>query len=356
MSGPVRRSLRRRMAVLAFAAVFVPVVVLLAVVLVTENEQVTGTPEGGVVEVTVDAAPSILVPLIAMVLAVPLALAVSAWAGRLLRPLTDVTAAIERVEVESLDQRLRLRSAPEEVQTLGDAFDRMLDRLAASSTAQQRLLEDTGHQLRTPLSTATLAIEVLSERYADDVGVPDPDLVQARRAIERLTATVADLLADARSRQRLVAQVDIDLTVLARRVIGDMAGAARSPDGDVEAPVGVRLTAPPQCPAAIDGRAVERALANLIDNAVRLSPPGSFVDVIVGECDGRAFVAVEDDGPGIAPDEQPVLFDRYWRTGRGDGHGIGLAIVAQVAADHGGVEVTSPAGSRSTRFTLWFER
>ncbi|MGL5826968.1 MAG: ATP-binding protein, partial [Nocardioides sp.] len=110
--------------------------------------------------------------------------------------------------------------------------------------------------------------------------------------------------------------------------------------------------------AAADGPSVERALSNLVDNAMRLSPPGGVVDVVVGEHGGRAFVAVEDDGPGISPEDVPHLFERYWRRGsdQAPGHGIGLALVAQVAAAHDGVEVESPAGERSTRFTLWFRR
>jgi signal transduction histidine kinase len=103
---------------------------------------------------------------------------------------------------------------------------------------------------------------------------------------------------------------------------------------------------------------LKRALANLLDNAVRVAPPGSSVRLASGEQDGWAWLAVADEGPGIALEHQASIFDRFWRpddgrTRPGGGSGLGLAIVRQIAEAHrGSVEVHSQPGAGAT-FVLW---
>lgn len=108
----------------------------------------------------------------------------------------------------------------------------------------------------------------------------------------------------------------------------------------------------------IDGASIGRAVGNLIDNAVKHSPEGGTVGIVVGERRSRAFVSVTDGGTGIVHEDVPHIFDRYWTADPevGEGHGIGLALVKQVADAHGGIEVESPLGpDGGTRFTLWFD-
>ncbi|MBA3330258.1 MAG: sensor histidine kinase, partial [Actinobacteria bacterium] len=107
-----------------------------------------------------------------------------------------------------------------------------------------------------------------------------------------------------------------------------------------------------------DREGLKRALANLVDNAVRAAPPGSPVRLAVGSDGGRAWMAVADEGPGIAPDQQGRIFDRFARLDGGrsraeGGSGLGLAIVRELAEAHGGsVEVASRPGHGAT-FTIW---
>ena len=106
---------------------------------------------------------------------------------------------------------------------------------------------------------------------------------------------------------------------------------------------------------------LKRAVANLLDNAVRVAPEGSSVRLSHGELDGWAWLAVADEGPGIAPEHQESIFDRFWRAddGRarpGGGSGLGLAIVRQIAEAHrGSVEVHSELGAGAT-FVVWLPR
>ena len=110
-----------------------------------------------------------------------------------------------------------------------------------------------------------------------------------------------------------------------------------------------------------DREVLKRAVTNLLDNAVRVAPEGSSVRLSHGELDGWAWLAVADDGPGIAPEHQEWIFDRFWRAddGRarpGGGSGLGLAIVRQIAEAHrGSVDVYSEPGAGAT-FVVWLPR
>ena len=188
--------------------------------------------------------------------------------------------------------------------------------------------------------------------------------VQASRdTVDRLRALVDDLLAEARARHHTTARSGNDLVALARAA-GDTYGPRARARGVV-----LRLEAPDRLAAAVDGGPVGRAVACLVDNAVRHAPPGTTVDLAVGTVGDRAFVAVTDAGPGIDPAHHARVFDRYWTGGTdgrpgdapgdggapGEGLGIGLSVVKQVADAHEGVEVASPLGpDGGTRVTLWF--
>jgi signal transduction histidine kinase len=163
-----------------------------------------------------------------------------------------------------------------------------------------------------------------------------------------MTATLEGILADARSRARTVDRRATDLRNLIGAVVDDLRPLADSRG------VRLRLSAEEPVEARVDHLAIERAVANLITNAIEHSPRGEAVDVaVVGEGE-VASVEVTDHGRGIAPADQEQVFDRCWRGESGDGAGIGLAIVRQVAAAHGGhTSVTSPVqGDAGSRFAL----
>jgi signal transduction histidine kinase len=380
---PPRWPLRWRLAALGLVGVLVPLAVLLAVSLVSEETQTTDAA-ADVTERTRGLSP--WVPVTAALLAVPAAAAAWWWAGRAVGPIRRITAVADEIQATSLDRRIHLTDAPAEVQALADSFDRMLDRLAAASDVQRRLIEDTSHQLRTPLAVLAANADVaLADRDAGAVELREA--VQATRdTVDRLRALVDDLLAEARARHHTAARSGNDLAAIARAA-GDTYGTMARARG-----VALRLEAPDRLPAAVDGGPVGRAVGCLVDNAVRHAPPGTTVDLAVGTDGDRAFVAVTDAGPGIAPAHHARMFDRYWTGGTdarpgdppkakapggpgdeggrdggdggggpggggapGEGLGIGLSVVKQVADAHEGVEVASPLGpDGGTRVTLWF--
>lgn len=346
------RTLRMRLAALGLVGVLVPLLVLLVVSAVSDESQTqrSDATAGMVTERTRGLSP--WVPLTAAALAVPAAAAAWWWAGRAVGPLRQITGVAESIQATSLDRRIGLVDAPEEVQALADSFDHMLDRLASSAQVQRRLVEDASHQLRTPLAVLATNADVALAEPSPRVDDLREALVATRATVDRLQLVVEDLLATARADHQAATSVD-DLTSIAgevRAIYADLAGSLG---------VEVRVAGPDQVPATIDGPSVTRAVASLVENAIRHSPPGGVVEVAVGEEHGSLFVSVADQGPGIDPSDLDRIFERYWTgaTSGDDGLGIGLAVVKQVAEAHEGVEVTSPLGpDGGTRFTLRFRR
>jgi signal transduction histidine kinase len=345
--GPVWRSLRVRLAVLGFLAIYVPVLLLFGVTLVTEHETIDD--RDGVVTTDTSTRRSSW-PAGTVVALGPAAAALAWWwAGRAVRPIDRVRAVAEDIEASDLGRRIGLERGPTELVSLAASFDAMLDRLERAADAQRQLIEETSHELRTPLSVLTTNADVL---LAD----PDPTIDAYRRGLERskaaaarLHATIDDLLVDARGRARTLDRRPADLAAIVRDVADEarVLAAARQ--------IELAVTGPPTAVCSVDAPTVRRAIANLADNAVRYAPPGSTVEIDVEVGESTAAVAVTDHGPGIPGGEQGHVFERFWR-GRPDAHGtgLGLPIAKQIALAHGGdLTVRSPgaAGDGST-FTL----
>ncbi len=300
-------------------------------------------------------------------------------AGRVLAPIGRITSVARDIQATDLSRRIRLPGPEDELKQLADTFDAMLARLDAAFAAQQRFVADASHELRNPLAIIRTNIDVaLSDPHAD----PDElrqAIVVVRRASERMARLVDDLLALARREMPTFEREPVDLgqtvgeaseeflvpaetrgIVLDRAIAGYPSGGPAATVGSSRRASG-RGTVPPEPPSVVvigDRDALKRAVANLLENAVRLAPAGSRIRLAVGSERGRAWIAVSDEGPGIAPDDQPHVFDRFWRAdkarARADGGtGLGLAIVRQTVQTHGGeVQLQSRLGVGST-FTIW---
>lgn len=352
MNTPSNRGLSLRVQLLLFglAATVLPIFALLSVVFATStSEEIIEGPAG---EQLIGESSSGDVPPIVVVAAIGLALAATVavwlWSARAVRPMKDITALADEIQAGSLDRRLGLDGVTGEVQQLGDSFDRMLDRLESASRTQQQLIEDTSHELRTPLAALAVNNEVL-RNHPDPTDVEyEAFLDRSDALVERLQLTIDDLLKGARARARRASQIDNDLMEIAHRVADHHRRV--SPECRIV------VTGPDELRLAIDGPSVERALANLVENAARHSPTGEpiAVDVRVGD---SVTLAVTDHGPGIAPEDLPRVFDRYFRADEGGGHGIGLALVKQVADAHGSIHVESPVPGRpdGSTFELRFD-
>ncbi|GAA1096431.1 HAMP domain-containing sensor histidine kinase [Nocardiopsis composta] len=338
---PVWRSLRARLAALGFLAVYVPVLLLFGVILVTDTE-VTVQVENGVRTQSTTGGRSPWVTWTAVALGPAAAGVAWWWAGRAVRPIERIRSVAEEIEETDLGRRIGLESGPTEVVALAASFDAMLDRLQAAAETQRGLIEETSHELRVPLSVLTANAEVLLAHPDPDIEVYRQGVERSRRAAERLRATIDGLLVEARGRARALDRAPVDLTALVRGVAEDAAvpAAARR--------VRVRASGPADAVCTVDGPTVRRAVANLVDNAVKHAPAGSAVQVDVEVTEAEARVSVTDHGPGVPEHEQEHIFERFWR-GRGDAGGtvLGLPIAGQIAAAHGGrltLESPGPAG------------
>jgi two-component system, OmpR family, sensor kinase len=288
----------------------------------------------------------------------------TAWVRVSLRPLRRVAATATRVtqlplasgEV-SLPERVPDADPRTEVGQLGAAFNRMLGHvesaLARRQASEHRLRSfaaDASHELRTPLA-AIRGYAELARRSPEAV---PPDIAHALRRVESESARMSELVDEL----LLLAQLDagrplasepVDLTRLAIDVSSDARAAAPSHRWQLELP---------DEPITVqgDGQRLHQVLANLLSNAARHTPPGTAVTVAVRATGQAAAVTVTDSGPGIPPELQSDIFERFVRgdTSRSraaGSSGLGLAIVQAVTAAHGGqAEVTSRPGE--TRFTV----
>ncbi len=268
-------------------------------------------------------------PLIATVALVGTALAVFT-VRRGLAPLAAISRQAAALEPGSA-RRLDDREVPEEIQPLVEAMNRALDRLQDAFAQQQRFTAVAAHELRTPLAALRARLD----------GLP-PDLVEREAlfaTIERMGRLVDQLLAVARLESgQLSTDELLDLRELVRAVIAERVPAA------LRAGKELALEAPDR-PLMLRGNrdALERAVGNLVDNALRFSPPGGTVEIRLGE---EGTLEVRDRGPGFGEVDPAELFRPFVRGRNGPpdphGAGLGLAIVHDVAQLHGGQAFARP--------------
>ncbi len=273
-------------------------------------------------------------------------------AGRVLAPVGRITSVARDIQATDLSRRIQLPGPEDELKQLADTFDAMLARLDAAFAAQRQFVADASHELRNPLAII---------RTNADVALTDPDaspdelrqtIATVKRAGDRMSLLVDDLLALARRQEPTLEHEPVDLGAAVAEASDDFMVPAETRDIVLDRAIapGVVVTG--------DREALKRVVANLLDNAVRLAPAGSRIRLATGSEGNRAWIAVADEGPGISPEDQAHVFDRFWRAdkarARADGGtGLGLAIVRQIVAGHGGeVRLHSKVGVGSS-FVVW---
>ncbi|MFD1540866.1 sensor histidine kinase [Nonomuraea guangzhouensis] len=264
-------------------------------------------------------------------------------AGRVLRPIGRLTDVVERVTAtRTLTAGGLDGSGRDEVARLARSFTTMTGALNESLLAQRRLVADASHELRTPLTSLITNLELLGEGR----GTADPQapalVREARAQTGELRVLVNDLVELARYGDVQIHIEDVRLDLVAERVLERARARVRN----------VRLLGElDECLVSADPDAVERAAANLVDNAIKWSPPGGEVLVRV---DPAGTLSVADQGPGIAPEDLPFVFDRFYRADAArslPGSGLGLAIVRQIAEAHDGTVRAEPL-QRGVRLVL----
>ncbi|MFH8349190.1 sensor histidine kinase [Streptomyces sp. NPDC018045] len=253
-------------------------------------------------------------------------------AGRALRPLRTMADTAKAISANDLHRRLGAPGPSDEIKDLADTFDALLDHLEGAFEAQRRFVANASHELRTPLTFERSLLEIT---LAD----PDASAAELRETCVRVLGSnarqeklIEALLTLARSQRGLDRRVPLDLAASAAEHLG----GPRHGDG----PPGVRI-AGELAPAAVlgDPPLVERLIINLVDNAVRHNVPDGRVRVWTGLREGRPALSVRNTGPEVLPSQIELIFQPFQRlrATRLDGHdgqGIGLSIVAAIAAAH----------------------
>jgi two-component system OmpR family sensor kinase len=279
-----------------------------------------------------------------------------ATAARAMRPIVQLTEAAREID-RTRDPTLRLPhpEADDEVAELARTLEGMLGSLDAARSETHATLErqrefvaDASHELRTPLTSLLANLELLSEELGDE----QADTAEAAlRSARRMRRLVGDLLllarADARRNQ---ARGPTDLADVLLEAASELGPMAEHHELSIDA-------RPAVVPGVRDD--LHRLTLNLIENAVRHTPPGTQIRAATGVENGAGVLTVEDDGPGIPPDLGKRVFERFVRGGRTGtrGSGLGLAIVRAVAESHGGtVALEEPDEGTGTRFVITIPR
>ncbi|MFC7277053.1 ATP-binding protein [Paractinoplanes rhizophilus] len=313
---------------------------------------------GGAVQVAINEAESrhtLTVLAVFLAAGCVIGIAGAAFAGRAvaragLVPVERLTRAVEDVAATTDLTRPIEVTGDDEIARLGRSVNTMLAALDTSRRAQRTLVEDAGHELRTPLTSIRTNVELLLtvERR--------PDLAHRLPPEER-----ARLLADLDAQVRELAALTTELVELAREETTREAAEQVALGDVVTAAIDrVRIRAPglvftsSLSPVTVTGRPgeLERMVVNVLDNAAKWSPPGGEVTTTLTP-DGT--LTVSDAGPGIAPEDLPHVFDRFYRAASArsmPGSGLGLAIVAQTAAQHGGTVTAGPNTPHGTTVTI----
>ncbi|MBI2704303.1 MAG: HAMP domain-containing histidine kinase [Actinobacteria bacterium] len=276
-------------------------------------------------------------------------------AGRVLKPIGRITSVAREIQATDLSRRIEMEGPEDELKELADTFDDMLGRIDGAFEQQKQFIHEASHELRNPLAVIRTNLDVT---LADPAASPDElrqTMQVVQRSSERMTRLVDDLLVYARkgTDPTMHEQSLLDVSVL----VAESAEEFRAP-ADAR---GIRLQhrlPDDQLWVMGDRDALRRALANLLANAVRLAPPNSTITVSNGREGPWVWMAVEDEGPGIAVEDQGRVFQRFFRgdavAGRTEGRsGLGLTIVRQIAEAHGGdVRLVSELG-RGSAFAIW---
>jgi signal transduction histidine kinase len=274
---------------------------------------------------------------------------IAAWslAGRVLRPVKELTATARRINDTELSARIPVEGH-DELAELSETFNAMVDRLEMAIGGQRAFMDDVAHELRTPITIIRGHLELLGEdptERAETVALVTDELDRMSRYVNDLLLLAKAEAPDFLTMRPVDARELADGLLACARGLSDRSWTLHCP------------TRAGEILGAADPGRLTQAMVNLMQNSVQHTAPGDPITIGVAPAGDRLRLWVRDRGPGVDPAEQARLFERHARTAgsrrrRPDGTGLGLAIVAAVAQAHGGtVGVDSKRGSGAT-FTI----
>jgi signal transduction histidine kinase len=260
-------------------------------------------------------------------------------AGRLLRPVHELTGLARRLSESTLHERIRLQRPPDELKELADTFDAMLERLDRAFAGQRQFVANASHELRTPLTIIRTELDVALADPHLPRGELDAAAAAMREALARSEEVIDGLLVLARS-DALTETEAVDLAGLVRESLEQHATAADA------AGLGAELALQP---AVVEGdrRLLGRMVDNLVENAIRHNEPGGWLRVRTAQDEDEATLVLANGGPVVSQEDGSRLFERFFRADssrsrRTGGTGLGLSIVKAVVDAHGGHVAAAP--------------
>ena len=254
--------------------------------------------------------------------------------GRVLRPMSDITATARRVSKESLHERIALEGPDDELKQLADTFDSMLGRLEAGFDRERAFVRNASHELRTPLSVIRAEADVTLSDEGDDPEALRRSLAVARAAGRRSERLIDALLALARADRGDHPRIEVDLSEVVRQLTDET---------ELD---GLRLELALRPARVVGDRHLLRTMAaNLIDNAVRHNFADGWIEIRTESVGQEARLQISNSGATITPADAASLTEPFRRLGTartGDGLGLGLSIAASVAQAHGGQLAIDP--------------
>lgn len=258
-------------------------------------------------------------------------------ARKILQPVQQIKELAKEISEHNLSQRIPLREPGDEVNELAKTINMMLDRLQYSFDRQRGFLYATSHELKTPLATIRLGVDEIFSRETASVSAPVWDtLLRISHQSFRLERLVNDLLT--LSSLETLTGIEchpVDLSVLLHSLVEDFGVVAE------ESHIGINCAIKPDCRVQGSSKMLHRALANLLDNALKYNEEGGQVDLSCSQVDDSVIVTVANTGAGVTEEEMPQVFDLFYRGEKSrssefGGFGLGLAIVKKIIDLHKG--------------------
>jgi signal transduction histidine kinase len=276
--------------------------------------------------------------------------AAAGWivAGRILRPVHQLTAAARAASEQNLSHRIALQGPRDELRALADTFDTMLERLDRAFTSQRQFIANASHELRTPLTVMRTAMDVVLAKPEPTRGELMSMAAEVRQAVDHSERLIEVLLVLARNDQVHALIDPLDLAAVAEDALEGRTACGITTTTTLSA-----------APVTGDGVLLERLVANLLDNAERYNVAGGTVTISTSTDNGASLVRVVNTGRVVPPDQVDRLFLPFTRLDdrtRHDGFGLGLALVSSIATVHNGTVHATAAPTGGLDITVRLPR
>lgn len=280
----------------------------------------------------------------------PVLVAVGLLLGdRAFRRYHELIEAADRIAGRS--DRIALPGPDDEWKHLAATLDAMLDRIEGRVEERWALVQDLSHELRNPLAVMATTLDVALGDEEASVEELRRSAALVRRTVDRVAATVDDLVVLARNETPVSRRTPVDLAQLLDEVLAEHQGPLDAQRLAVD-----RWMKPTSIIG--DRDALKRAIGNILGNAVRLSRPGSELRIGAGSHLGFGWIGVDDQGPGLDPRQHDQVFRRFWSAdtaslGGEERAGLGLAIARQIAEQHNGIITLRSTFGEGAEFVIW---